>query len=75
MHEKEKSKQSEQDLIDGSELFSEQEVKEQLNKLHQSRTEIIEYKQQGSALRSRQMWLEQGEKNSCLFSQAREEKL
>ena len=62
-----KIKNAEQDLVEGSKLFSKQEIMDHIVKLQNDRQEIIEYKQKGAAIRARQNWLELGEKMNSYF--------
>ena len=56
-----------QDLIDGSEIFSSENIKTQIGKVEQDIQEIVEYKLRGSMIRSRKDWHNNGEKKSKFF--------
>ena len=56
-----------QDLVNGSELFSAQELSKHLHELQQERVELIKYKAQEAAVRARQNWLNFGRKKLQIF--------
>ena len=65
-----KLKQYTKELITGSEIFSEKNIIEQIQKIQIEKQAIIEQKVKGALIRSQRNWLEYGEKpNSKYFCQ------